>query len=240
MKQAAELIDLNSGYVGQPTNQVDQRNEIQGWFDSIFMQVCTCCSGWKSAIPNDKWLSATKRSWFVAFAANRNSLNDKAIAKGLRKLQKKKQVYLPPVEEFIELCMDNPYPPLEEAKAEILAGRKPYSSKFIEYLASRTKSSALHPTTEKSQGNAEFKIEYDKAAELAKTGFFEQGEVKRIKSKPMDKNLAHYLELKSRYPKRPKLAEDFLANCKKRGINIDVKSRTVTYPKNYAQMRVRK
>lgn len=200
-----------------------QLDAMQRAFDETFRRICVSCSGFRASLPDDAWAATTKQVWLEVFLANGSRLTLDRINSGIRKLQANRQKYLPSPQEFVDLCVSGggeEIPTMEEAKAEIMAGRKPWSCKFVEYLAVKT-GSILHPSTNARARDAAFSVEYKRVKSLVAQGFFEQGDAPRLHVQQMDENLQHYFYLRRSFPEAG-YAADFMADCKRRGIILHV------------------
>lgn len=236
-----------------PANQENAPTPAQyaaaaDWFKPLFNEICANCPGWKAAIP-DGGADSVAQVWFEALVSRKAALNPEAIRRGMRNLQAKRLTWLPHPLDFVDMCLEDhggSIPSMADAKYEIQCGRKseyvdgkriekPYSSPFVEYLAGKT-GAILHPSTSKEQRDIGFSIEYKAAVELAKTGFFEQGDNKRVSQQPMDSNLAYYFQLVKSHGEE--FANEFLADCATRGIHIDPVQQTVTRGASVAVERV--
>lgn len=190
-----------------------QAQAVQDQFDGIFRRICANCSGWRASIPSAEMADATKAAWLEVFLANAKRLSPAAIQAGMTALQARRQKYLPSPQEFVDLCSGAAFPSLEECKYEIQAGRKPFSSAFVGYLAARC-GSILHPSTSKEAQAAGFAAEYKAALRLAESGYFETP-VPLLEKKEPDPNVVFYQQLLASFPAA---AADFLADLQRRGI----------------------
>lgn len=198
---------------------VDELAVLQAWFEPIWLQICANCPGWKAAIP-DGGADVIARTWFEALASRRGALGDEAIRRGLLALQGKRLTWLPHPLDFVDMCLPvgGGIPTLDAARFEIESGKRPWSCDFIAHLAAET-GALLHPSTAKAARDVGFRLEYEKAQELAKTGFFEQGSTKRLEQQPMDENQRFALYLFRAFPDADFGAE-FVEDCRKRGIFV--------------------
>lgn len=188
---------------------------VQDQFDGVFRKICANCSGWRASIPSAEMADATKAAWLEVFIANAKRLSPEAIQAGIAALQAKRQKYLPSPQDFVDLCRGSEFPSLEACKYEIQAGRKPFSSPFVAYLAARC-GSILHPSTSKEAMAAGFAAEYKSALKLAETGYFENP-VPMLEKKEPDENGVFYQHLLKTFPA---LAVEFLADLNARGITL--------------------
>lgn len=190
---------------------------VQDKFDDVFRKICANCSAWRASIPSAEMADATKAAWLEVFLANAKRLSPEAIKFGLQALQAKRQKYLPSPQEFVDLCSGAAFPSLEDCKYEIQAGRKPFSSAFVAYLASRC-GGILHPSTSKEAMATGFALEYRAALRLAESGYFDNP-VPMIEKKEADPNLVFYKTLLGAFPQA---ADDFLHDLERRGIVLSV------------------
>ena len=206
---------------------VDLSGALAEWFNEVFPEILMACPKWGLTISGDAMMRAAKRVWLQAMADG-GVTKKSMVSRGIKALQDRGQEYLPSPAEFCALCKESgdKLPTKAEARLEIQIAKKPWSCAFVEYLAGKT-GTILHPTTEKELRDFAFAIEYKKAVELHESGFFNQGETPQIQQKEMDSNLKHYFFLKNSFPNE-KYADDFIIECRDRGINIDVASMTVT------------
>ncbi|MEB4592332.1 replication protein P, partial [Candidatus Thiothrix sp. Deng01] len=231
---ASSLVSAGAGknVVELPERkQVDFQGALADWFNEIFPEILMACPKWGLTISGDAMMGAAKRVWLQALADN-GITKKSMVARGIKALQDRGQEYLPSPAEFCQLCKEqkSKLPTLAESKLEILVGRKPWSCPFVEYLAGKT-GSILHPTTERELRDAAFAIEYRKAVELAETGYFEQDGIQRIKKQEIDSSLQHYFHLKKSFPDLP-YADDFISDCRLKGIHLDIANMTVTHDAN--------
>ena len=243
-----ELLKMTGGLPANNEPTEEQRKAAQEWFTPIFQKICGHCPGWKNAI-GEGAIGVTAGIWMEALTSRREILNPEALNRGMRNLQEKRLTWLPSPLDFVDMCLQDQggsIPSMADAKYEIQCGRKveyvggkrvekPYSSPFVEYLAGKT-GAILHPSTSREQRDIGFSIEYRAAVELAKTGFFEQGDNKRVAQQPMDSNLAYYFQLVKSHGEE--FANEFLADCATRGIHIDPVQQTVTRGASVAVERV--
>lgn len=235
LKAAANMPEQS---LTEPTEA--QRRDARNWFNPIFREICIHCPGWKNAIPDDGGIETAARVWFETLTSKRQLLQPDVIKRGMRALQAKRLTWLPSPLDFVDMCLeDESLPSLKEAFSEVRS--KAHSAKFrvkgdpeieyshpmVKYLAGKCGGLFLTGIGER-QAREAFADEYRAATEKFRVGYFDESATPKLEAQPMDSNLAYYLGLKRDFPHVPNLADEYLQECKSRGIYLDVENMTVT------------
>ena len=215
---------LPEGSSAQVVDLADAQDTIACWFGGAFEHVLAACPRWRYSLNTDEMVKAAVKVWMRALVAA-GITDKKTVNDGIKRLAASNREYLPTVADFIAMCKDtgevSKWPCLDAVKKEILLARKPWSTRFVAYVAYKT-GSIFHHTTAASERDLAFEREYLLALDLANQGFFDKEEERtQIPYKP-DPMVAYYFHLLNSFPHMPDLAVEYLRECKAKGILITV------------------